>query len=88
MPGLTTAHRLPPHHRRSELRESWGIGFGYAGTGCHTLARLVDVLLDGISAPAVSAGVPDAPRTLSELLRDTAATTTYTRAQLLTAQAG
>lgn len=43
-------------------REGWGIGFGYSGSGCHTLARLVDVLLDDISAPAVKAQDPGAGR--------------------------
>ncbi|MGW1543228.1 hypothetical protein ACWCPM_23815 [Streptomyces sp. NPDC002309] len=71
-------------------REGWGIGFGYSGNGCHTLARLVDVLLDDISAPAVQPQGPAAPRGLFELLRDTptGATTTYTRSQLLAARAG
>ncbi|MGY0071751.1 hypothetical protein ACWZEH_34385 (plasmid) [Streptomyces sp. QTS137] len=69
-------------------REGWGIGFGYSGTGCHTLARLVDVLLDDISAPAVEVGDSAAPHGLIELLRDTPSdgTTTYTRAQLLVAR--
>ncbi|MFF4934930.1 hypothetical protein ACFY2H_39665 [Streptomyces griseofuscus] len=66
-------------------REGWGIGYGYSGNGCLTLARLVDVLLDDISAPAVRAGDPQAPRGLFELLRD-ASDTTYTRAQLLAAR--
>jgi hypothetical protein len=71
-------------------REGWGIGFGYSGSGCHTLARLVDVLLDDISAPAARPNDPAAPRGLFELLRDTPddRTTTYTRAQLLAARAG
>ncbi|MDC0771738.1 hypothetical protein [Streptomyces sp. HD] len=27
-------------------RDGWGIGYGYSGSGCHTLAGLIDVLLD------------------------------------------
>ncbi|MET7605886.1 hypothetical protein ABZS96_25905 [Streptomyces avermitilis] len=71
-------------------REGWGIGFGYSGNGCQTLARLVDVLLDDISAPAVRPEDPPAPRGLFELLRNTptSTTTTYTRSQLLAARAG
>ncbi|MFJ2627655.1 hypothetical protein ACIO6T_30715 [Streptomyces sp. NPDC087532] len=71
-------------------RNDWGIGFGCSGNGCHTLARLVDVLLDDITAPAVRSGDPAAPHTLFELLRHTPSggTTTYTRAQLLAARAG
>ncbi|MGW1163395.1 hypothetical protein ACWD5Q_33100 [Streptomyces sp. NPDC002513] len=71
-------------------QEGWGIGFGYAGNGCHALARLVDVLLEDISAPAVRPDDADAPRGLFELLRDTPSdgTTTYTRAQLLAARTG
>jgi hypothetical protein len=69
-------------------REGWGIGYGYSGTGCRTLARLVDVLLDDISAPAVRAHDPEAPPALFELLRDAPRTATYTRAQLLAARAG
>ncbi|TLS45654.1 hypothetical protein FE633_12815 [Streptomyces montanus] len=70
-------------------REGWGVGFGYSGNGCQTLARLVDVLLDDISAPAAHPQDPAAPRGLFELLRDTPrdGTTTYTRAQLLAARA-
>ncbi|WP_326681680.1 hypothetical protein [Streptomyces sp. NBC_01237] len=70
-------------------REGWGIGYGYAGNGCHALAELVDVLLDDISAPAAQhSGPAAAPRGLFELLRHTksAGTTTYTRAQLLDAR--
>ncbi|MGW2103716.1 hypothetical protein ACWCPX_39840 [Streptomyces olivaceoviridis] len=71
-------------------REDWGIGYGYAGNGCHALARLVDVLLEDISAPAVRPDAPHAPRRLFELLRNTPTdtTTTYTRAQLLSARTG
>ncbi|MFF8617158.1 hypothetical protein [Streptomyces sp. NPDC015350] len=70
--------------------DGWGIGFGYSGNGCHTLARLIDTLLDDITAPAAQHGDPAAPRTLFELLRDTPSdgTTTYTRAQLLAVRAG
>lgn len=69
-------------------REGWGIGFGYSGNGCHTLANLVDALLDDITAPAARPSDPKAPRGLFELLRGTKAeTTTYTRAQLLAARA-
>ncbi|MFE9679771.1 hypothetical protein ACFYO5_37695 [Streptomyces sp. NPDC006259] len=69
-------------------RDGWGIGYGYSGNGCHTLARLADVLLDDISAPAVRPNDPAAPRALFELLRDAPGTATYTRAQLLAARAG
>ncbi|MBC2906208.1 hypothetical protein [Streptomyces cupreus] len=71
-------------------RDGWGIGFGYSGSGCHTLARLVDVLLDDISAPAAKPGDPAPPQGLFHLLRDTPGdgTTMYTRAQLLAARAG
>ncbi|MFF3958468.1 hypothetical protein ACFYY1_35425 [Streptomyces sp. NPDC001890] len=70
--------------------EDWGIGFGYSGNGCLALARLVDTLLDDITAPAVRDSDPEAPRTLFELLRDTPSdgATTYTRAQLLAVRAG
>ncbi|MET9018146.1 hypothetical protein ABZX74_46245 [Streptomyces olivaceoviridis] len=69
-------------------REGSGIGFGYSGNGCHILARLIDVLLDDISASAARSSDPAAPRGLFELLRDTPCdrTTTYTRAQLLAAR--
>ncbi|MGW1365009.1 hypothetical protein ACWCQP_47415 [Streptomyces chartreusis] len=72
-------------------REGWGIGYGYSGNGCHTLARLVDALLEDISAPAIEVGDTAPPaRGLFDLLRDTPAdgTTTYTRTQLASAQAG
>ncbi|WP_328373782.1 hypothetical protein OG800_50920 (plasmid) [Streptomyces sp. NBC_00445] len=69
-------------------REGWGIGYGYSGNGCLALARLVDVLLDDISAPAVRPDDPAAPHALFELLRDAPDTATYTRAQLLAARAG
>lgn len=71
-------------------REGWGIGYGYSGNGCHALADLVAALIEDISAPAARPNDPDAPRSLFELLRDTASdgTTTYTRAQLLAARAG
>ncbi|MDH6522522.1 hypothetical protein M2163_000968 [Streptomyces sp. SAI-135] len=69
-------------------RDGWGIGFGYSGNGCHTLARLVDVLLDDISAPAVKPHDPEPPRGLFQLLRKTPADgrTLYTRTQLLAAR--
>ncbi|MFE3163383.1 hypothetical protein [Streptomyces sp. NPDC059224] len=69
-------------------RDGWGIGYGYSGNGCLALARLVDVLLDDISAPAVCPDDPAAPRALFELLRDAPGTANYTRAQLLAARAG
>ncbi|MGW0885756.1 hypothetical protein [Streptomyces sp. NPDC002671] len=68
-------------------REGWGIGYGYSGSGCLALARLVDVLLDDISAPAVRPHEPAAPRALFEFLRDAPSTATYTRAQLLAVRA-
>ncbi|WP_327722316.1 hypothetical protein OG381_48260 [Streptomyces sp. NBC_00490] len=70
-------------------RDGWGIGFGYSGNGCHTLARLIDVLLDDISAPAVKPEDPAAPQGLFQLLQGTPrdGTTTYTRAQLQAARA-
>ncbi|MFE6153605.1 hypothetical protein [Streptomyces sp. NPDC057889] len=76
--------------RLAPEQEGWGIGFGYAGNGCHALARLVDVLLEDISAPAVRPDDPDASRGLFELLRATPSdgTTSYTRVQLLTARTG
>jgi hypothetical protein len=37
-------------------RDGYGIGYGYSGTGCFTLARLIDALLDDITAPAVAPG--------------------------------
>ncbi|WP_328512931.1 hypothetical protein OHB25_58960 [Streptomyces mirabilis] len=71
-------------------RDGWGIGFGYSGNGCLTLARLVDVLLEDISAPAVRPDDPEARRGLSDLLRRTPTdgTTAYTREQLLAAGTG
>ncbi|MER6573851.1 hypothetical protein ABT288_48955 [Streptomyces sp. NPDC001093] len=70
-------------------RKGWGIGYGYSGNGCHALADLVAALLEDISTPAARHSDPDAPRGLFQLLRDTASdgATTYTRAQLLAAQA-
>ncbi|MDX2762917.1 hypothetical protein [Streptomyces europaeiscabiei] len=70
-------------------RDGWGVGWGYSGNGCHTLARLIDVLLDDISAPAIRPGDSAAPGGLFELLRDTPAdgTTIYARTQLMAARA-
>lgn len=70
--------------------EDWGIGFGYSGNGCRALARLVDTLLDDITAPAARHSDPEAPRAPFELLRDTLSdsTTTCTRSQLLAVRAG
>jgi hypothetical protein len=59
-----------------------------SGNGCHALARLVDVLLDDITAPAARPSGPKAPCGLFELLRGTKGPATYTRAQLLAARAG
>ncbi|MEV6461540.1 hypothetical protein AB0M66_23260 [Streptomyces albidoflavus] len=67
-------------------RDDYGIGYGYSGTGCFTLARLIDALLDDITAPAVapdSRGEP--PRGLFALLSNSD-DTTYTRAQLIAAR--
>ncbi|WP_367140608.1 MULTISPECIES: hypothetical protein [Streptomyces] len=71
-------------------RSGYGISWGYNGTGNHTLARLVDKLLDDISAPAVTPREPDPAQGLVDLLRTTPqdGTTTYNRAQLLAARAG
>ncbi|MFE1612983.1 hypothetical protein ACFW7P_30100 [Streptomyces albidoflavus] len=68
-------------------RDDYGIGYGYAGTGCFTLARLIESLLDDITAPAVAPGSPGEPtRGLFALLRNSD-DTTYTRAQLIAARA-
>jgi hypothetical protein len=62
---------LDPHRRRHPVARprstGWGLDWGYRGSGCHALATLLDVLLDDISAPAVS---PRSPYALFELLRD------------------
>lgn len=42
-------------------KEGWGIIWGYSGNGCHTLARLIDALLEDISAPAIRPGAPPHP---------------------------
>ncbi|WP_406278919.1 hypothetical protein OHT93_38315 [Streptomyces sp. NBC_00191] len=71
-------------------REGWGVSWGYSGTGCHNLARLLVVLLEDVSAAAVEPSAPEPPRGLFELLRTTpqSGSTTYTRAQLLAARTG
>lgn len=66
-------------------RDGYGIGYGYSGTGCLTLARLVDALLDDISAPAAAPDDTPAPRGLFALLQKSD-DTTYTRAQLIAAR--
>ncbi|MER6059465.1 hypothetical protein [Streptomyces albidoflavus] len=66
-------------------RDGYGIGYGYSGTGCLTLARLVDALLDDISAPAAAPDDTEAPRGLFALLSNSG-DTTYTRAQLIAAR--
>ncbi|GGU40456.1 hypothetical protein [Streptomyces violascens] len=70
-------------------REGWGVGWGYSGTGCHTLAQLLGALLDDISAPAMTSGADEAENGLFELLRNTpqSGATTYTRVQLESARA-
>ena len=69
-------------------REGYGVSWGYRGTGNATFAKLLDRLLDDISAPAIRPHDPDAPDGLFDLLRTTPqkGSTTYTRAQLLTAR--
>lgn len=69
----------------SPERDGYGIGYGYSGTGCLTLARLVDALLDDISAPAAAPDDTEAPRGLFTLLSNSG-DTTYTRAQLIAAR--
>lgn len=71
-------------------RPGCGVSWGYPGTGCHTLAELLDALLADISAPPMTSGGPEAPPGLLELLASTPqdGSTTYTRAQLLAARAG
>ncbi|WP_329020306.1 hypothetical protein [Streptomyces sp. NBC_01601] len=70
-------------------REGWGVSWGYSGTGCHTLAQLLGVLLDDISAPAVEPGAEEPESGLFDLLRttDRAGATTYTRERLEAARA-
>ncbi|MCT9112822.1 hypothetical protein N4G69_46005 [Streptomyces mirabilis] len=59
-------------------------------SGCRTLARLVEVVLGNISAPAVRPDDPEARRGLFDLLRraPTDGMTAYTREQLLVASVG
>ncbi|RNG38004.1 hypothetical protein EEJ42_02160 [Streptomyces botrytidirepellens] len=71
-------------------QEGRAVGWGCSGTGCHTLAQLVDRLLDDICAPAMEQQALQPPRGLLDLLRDTprAGSTTYTRARLIAARTG
>ncbi|WP_370424231.1 hypothetical protein AB8O64_36355 (plasmid) [Streptomyces sp. QH1-20] len=70
-------------------RPGAGLGYGYSGGGPHTLAQLLDQLLDDITTPAVDHGRPQPPDGLFHLIstapQDRAST--FTRAQLLAARA-
>ncbi|MDT0321434.1 hypothetical protein [Streptomyces millisiae] len=62
-----------------------GVSWGYNGSGPHTLAQLLDRLLDDISAPAIAGDAGDPPAGLLQLMVTTPqdTPTTYSRAQLL-----
>lgn len=67
-----------------------GLSWGYSGNGPHTLAALLDRLLDDITGPPISTYHDDPPPGLESLMEATPqeGTTTYNRAQLLAARAG
>ncbi|RLU82522.1 hypothetical protein CTZ27_29780 [Streptomyces griseocarneus] len=70
-------------------RPGAGLGYGYSGGGPHTLAELLNQLLDDITTPALDHGHPQPPDGLFHLV-STAPTdqpATYTRAQLLASRA-
>ncbi|MEV4505397.1 hypothetical protein [Streptomyces klenkii] len=74
---------LAPH------RPGAGLGYGYSGGGAHTLAQLLDALLDDTTAPAPDHSHPEPPAGLFHLVRTAPKDqpSTYTRAQLLAARA-
>ncbi|GHF70596.1 hypothetical protein GCM10010218_59820 [Streptomyces mashuensis] len=74
---------LAPH------RPGAGLGYGYSGGGPHTLAQLLDRLLDASTAPAVDHRCPEPPPGLFRLIRTAPKNkpSHYTRAQLLAARA-
>ncbi len=75
---------LAPH------RPGAGLGYGYGGGGPHTLAQLLNNLLDDITAPAADHSCPEPPPGLFQLIRTAPKDqpSTYTRTQLLAARAG
>jgi hypothetical protein len=65
-------------------RPGLGLSWGYRGSGPHTLARLLEVLLDEIISPGVDSYQPPPLPGLLRLIANTPrhSTTTYTRKQL------